>query len=311
MLVSIDKSNDFPPEDGAIVAYDGQSASSAVKKSTANDLGADLDLSQLLEPSDQLAADVAGVRPRNAYGQAAGPMREPPQAGERERRRALAHDDPAAQGGGQGGRRHLGRHRPRRAHARKSGAVRGRLRSRASPRSAAAPASIRARSPPKRAAARCSSPGSCCARRCSASWTQPGPQRVPQSVPHLRAARRGHRNRRLNFSQRRRRGAGAAADHRLDAHGIGRRRCATTSANSRRRTPPPSPPCAPPSRNSSAGSNPKELRGALRSRHQARRVRHQEQGEDIGICTPKCSAASRSGRRTASRTVHRSVREGV
>ena len=68
LLVSIDKSNDFPPEESAIVAYDGQSPSSAVKKSTANDLGADLDLSQLLEPSDLLAGD-SGVRPRDAYGQ--------------------------------------------------------------------------------------------------------------------------------------------------------------------------------------------------------------------------------------------------
>jgi type VI secretion system protein len=69
LLVSIDKSNDFPPEESAIVAYDGQSPSSAVKKSTANDLGADLDLSQLLEPSDLSSAD-SGVRPRDAYGQA-------------------------------------------------------------------------------------------------------------------------------------------------------------------------------------------------------------------------------------------------
>jgi len=69
LLVSIEKGNDFPPDESAIVAYDGQSASSAVRKSTANDLGADLDLSALLEPSDQLAAD-SGVRPRNAYGQA-------------------------------------------------------------------------------------------------------------------------------------------------------------------------------------------------------------------------------------------------
>lgn len=68
LLVSIDKTNDFPPEESAIVAYDGQSPSSAVKKSTANDLGADLDLSQLLEPSDLLTAD-SGVRPRDAYGQ--------------------------------------------------------------------------------------------------------------------------------------------------------------------------------------------------------------------------------------------------
>jgi type VI secretion system FHA domain protein len=69
LLVSIDKSNDFPPDDSAIVAYDGESPSSAVKKSTANDLGEDLDLSQLLEQSDLLASD-SGLRPRDAYGQA-------------------------------------------------------------------------------------------------------------------------------------------------------------------------------------------------------------------------------------------------
>src|SRR5579862_8578036 len=68
LLVSIEKSNDFPPDESAIVAYDGEAPSSAVRKSTANDLGADLDLSSLLEPSDQLAAD-SGVRPRDAYGQ--------------------------------------------------------------------------------------------------------------------------------------------------------------------------------------------------------------------------------------------------
>jgi type VI secretion system protein len=76
LLVSIDKSNDFPPEQSAIVAYDGQSASSAVRKSTANDLGEDLDLSQLLEPSDLQTGDSA-VRPRDAYGQAV-PRAEPP-----------------------------------------------------------------------------------------------------------------------------------------------------------------------------------------------------------------------------------------
>ncbi len=69
LLVSIDKGTDFAPDADAVVAYDGQSPSSAVKKSTANDLGADLDLSQLLEPSDQLDVDT-GIRPRNAYGQA-------------------------------------------------------------------------------------------------------------------------------------------------------------------------------------------------------------------------------------------------
>jgi type VI secretion system protein len=82
LLVSIDKSNDFPPDQSAIVAYDGQSPSSAVKKSTANDLGEDLDLSQLLEPSDQMVVE-SGVHPRNAYGQAIGPDQDaPPLQGE-------------------------------------------------------------------------------------------------------------------------------------------------------------------------------------------------------------------------------------
>jgi type VI secretion system protein len=88
LLVSIDKTNDFPPEESAIVAYDGQSPSSAVKKSTANDLGADLDLSELLEPSDLLAAD-SGVRPRDAYGQSLPRGGEPP---ERQGRSELESD---------------------------------------------------------------------------------------------------------------------------------------------------------------------------------------------------------------------------
>jgi type VI secretion system protein len=77
LLVSIDKSNDFPPEASAIVAYDGGSPSSAVKKSIADDLGADLDLSQLLEPSD-LITDDSGNRPRDAYGQPLPRRAEPP-----------------------------------------------------------------------------------------------------------------------------------------------------------------------------------------------------------------------------------------
>jgi type VI secretion system protein len=68
LLVSIDKGNDFPPDQSAIVAYDGAAHSSAARKSTADDLGADLDLSQLLEPSDQMTIE-PGVQPRNAYGQ--------------------------------------------------------------------------------------------------------------------------------------------------------------------------------------------------------------------------------------------------
>src|SRR5271163_59739 len=81
LLVSIDQSNDFPPEESAIIAYDGQSPSSAVKKSTANDLGADLDLSQLLEPSGLSIAD-SGARPRDLYGQSLPPVEHPPDSAE-------------------------------------------------------------------------------------------------------------------------------------------------------------------------------------------------------------------------------------
>ena len=78
LLVSIDKSNDFPPDESAIVAYDGQAPSSAVRKSTANDLGADLDLSELLEPSDQGSVR-DDLQPRNAYGQTVGPQPDAPE----------------------------------------------------------------------------------------------------------------------------------------------------------------------------------------------------------------------------------------
>jgi type VI secretion system protein len=80
LLVSIDKSNDFPPEESAIIAYDGQAPSSAIKKSTANDLGADLDLSELLEPSGLSIADSSGARPRDLYGQSLPPMEHPESA---------------------------------------------------------------------------------------------------------------------------------------------------------------------------------------------------------------------------------------
>jgi type VI secretion system protein len=71
LLVTIDKSNDLPPD---AAAYDGQpGAAAAVKKSTANDLGADLDLSSLLEPSDSVAH---GVPAHNAYGQSIGAPRQ-------------------------------------------------------------------------------------------------------------------------------------------------------------------------------------------------------------------------------------------
>jgi type VI secretion system protein len=73
LLVSIDQTNDFPPDESAIVAFDGQAPSSAIKKATANDLGADLDLSQLLEPSGLSIAD-SGSRPRDLYGQSLPPL---------------------------------------------------------------------------------------------------------------------------------------------------------------------------------------------------------------------------------------------
>src|SRR5450432_4635632 len=76
LLVSIDQTNDFPPDESAIVAFDGQAPSSAIKKSTANDLGADLDLSELLEPSG-LSISESGSRPRDLYGQSLPPLEQP------------------------------------------------------------------------------------------------------------------------------------------------------------------------------------------------------------------------------------------
>jgi predicted component of type VI protein secretion system len=70
LLVSIDAATDFPPEEGAIVAYDGGTPSAAVKKSTADDIGADLDLCALLEPGKPQSA-AAQLGARNAYGQEA------------------------------------------------------------------------------------------------------------------------------------------------------------------------------------------------------------------------------------------------
>ena len=99
LLVTIDKSNDFPPDPGAIVAYDGQAPSAAVKKSTANDLGADLDLSQLLEPSDQLAVESRSSSARCLRPSRHSAARRAP-AGARGFRHSLAHDDATAQSRG-------------------------------------------------------------------------------------------------------------------------------------------------------------------------------------------------------------------
>src|SRR6202789_3715227 len=80
LLVSIDKSNDFPPEQSAIVAYDGQSSSSAVKKSTAHDFGAGLDSRKLLYPSNRLAG-YSGARQRDTYVQTLSPVEPQADAG--------------------------------------------------------------------------------------------------------------------------------------------------------------------------------------------------------------------------------------
>lgn len=66
LLVTIDASNDFPPEEGAIVAHAAKSPSKSAKKSTANDLGESLDLSELLE----LSGSLQPISANNAYGQA-------------------------------------------------------------------------------------------------------------------------------------------------------------------------------------------------------------------------------------------------
>ena len=60
LRVTLEEGNDFPPDEGAIVAHDGQ-ASSAVRKATADDLGAQLDVNELLDPGaeSELAAAVS------------------------------------------------------------------------------------------------------------------------------------------------------------------------------------------------------------------------------------------------------------
>jgi len=67
MRVSIDQSNDFPPDESLITTFDGRPGSSAYKKSIANDIGADLDLSELLEPSGPVG-EARSVAARDFYG---------------------------------------------------------------------------------------------------------------------------------------------------------------------------------------------------------------------------------------------------
>jgi len=71
--VSIDATNDFPPDASAAIAYDGGPPEALIRTSTANDLGADLDLSELLEMGSEV---------RNIYGQTVLPETPPPAAAE-------------------------------------------------------------------------------------------------------------------------------------------------------------------------------------------------------------------------------------
>ncbi len=65
LAVTVDAANDFPPDNSAIIAYDGVDNSSAARRVTAEDIGADLNL------QDMLASDSsASLTPVNAWGQA-------------------------------------------------------------------------------------------------------------------------------------------------------------------------------------------------------------------------------------------------
>ncbi len=74
VLVSIDASNDFPPDKSAIIAYDGRGTpGSAVAKSIQGDLGEALDLDSLLA-SDHNGESGSPYGPVDAYGQ---PIKSP------------------------------------------------------------------------------------------------------------------------------------------------------------------------------------------------------------------------------------------
>lgn len=74
VLVSIDASNDFPPDKSAIIAYDGKGLpGSSAAKATQNDLGEALDLDSLLA-SDHNGESGSPYGPVDAYGQ---PIRSP------------------------------------------------------------------------------------------------------------------------------------------------------------------------------------------------------------------------------------------
>lgn len=65
VLVNVDAVNDFPPDKSAIVAYAGKASTSVGRQATENDIGASLDLDDLLAPEDSGSR----AKPVNAYGQ--------------------------------------------------------------------------------------------------------------------------------------------------------------------------------------------------------------------------------------------------
>jgi len=81
--VSFDASDDFPSAVDAVLAHGDGAPPHAVKTSIADDIGADLDLSDLLDPSSQPVDPTsqpgfeASMRMRNAYGQPVVPSEEP------------------------------------------------------------------------------------------------------------------------------------------------------------------------------------------------------------------------------------------
>ncbi len=72
LLVSIEGGTDFPADRDASVASGGKAAAVAARNSTADDIGADLNLIELLEPSNRSNGNVA-LLARDAYGQSVGP----------------------------------------------------------------------------------------------------------------------------------------------------------------------------------------------------------------------------------------------
>ena len=189
LLVSIDKSTDFPPDDGAIVAYDGQIALLGGQEIHRQRSGR----GSRSQPAARAQRSVStwnrrssaqclwtggdGGRDANAHP----PMRQP-----RMRRHALAHDDPAAQGGGPKARRKSWRRCCARRDRRSTRAIS----ISGSPRSAAARALTRA--PSRRSAQQCAAARGPAAARSGARTHGPesGPQRFPQPLSHVAPAGR-------------------------------------------------------------------------------------------------------------------------